>query len=204
MLFLLPAFAAAQERDPAREAREPKAALARMPVFALKTNLLYDAAATMNLGAELRLSRRLTMDVPVNWNPWKFSGNRQWRHVMVQPELRYWIYEPFNGHFLGPHLLWSFYNVGGVSIPEGMREALGYGDLKNHRYQGSLYGAGASYGYHWMLSNRLSLEATAGFGYVYLDYGKYNCAKCGEKIEDGTRHYFGPTKLGLSLVFMIK
>ena len=38
---------------------------------ALKSNLLYDATTTMNLGLEFGLARKWTLDVPVNYNPWK-------------------------------------------------------------------------------------------------------------------------------------
>lgn len=36
---------------------------------ALKSNLLYDATTTMNLGLEFGLARKWTLDVPVNYNP---------------------------------------------------------------------------------------------------------------------------------------
>ena len=43
---------------------------------ALKSNLLYDATTTMNLGLEIGLVRKWTLDIPVNYNPWKLSdGN---------------------------------------------------------------------------------------------------------------------------------
>ena len=34
--------------------------------------------------------------------------------------------------------------------------------MENYRYQGNLYGAGLSYGYQWLLSNRWSMEAVIG------------------------------------------
>ena len=40
---------------------------------ALKSNLLYDATTTMNLGLEIGLARKWTLDIPVNYNPWKLS-----------------------------------------------------------------------------------------------------------------------------------
>ena len=40
---------------------------------AVKSNLLYDATATFNLGVEFGLARKWTLDVPVNLNPWKFN-----------------------------------------------------------------------------------------------------------------------------------
>ncbi|MDR0295635.1 MAG: DUF3575 domain-containing protein, partial [Prevotellaceae bacterium] len=44
-----------------------------LPVFALKTNILYDALTNINLGFEVRLGNYLTLDVPVNYNPWVFT-----------------------------------------------------------------------------------------------------------------------------------
>ena len=40
---------------------------------ALKSNLLYDATATMNLGLEFGLARKWTLDVPVNYNPVSYT-----------------------------------------------------------------------------------------------------------------------------------
>jgi len=180
-------------------AQEPVSNLARGPVFGIKTNLLYDATSTINLGVEFRLSKVLTLDVPVNYNPWTFSDNAKMKHLLVQPELRYWLYEPFNGPFFGVHAIGSLFNAGGdvtgaSSIIKGM---------KDYRYQGWTTGVGVSYGYQWMLSNRFSLEATAGLGVLYLEYNKYDCEKCGRKITKESQYYVGPTKLGLSLVWML-
>ncbi|GAA6252712.1 DUF3575 domain-containing protein [Bacteroides thetaiotaomicron] len=160
---------------------------------------MYDAVTTFNLGAEFRLSPYLTLDVSGSYNPWTFSDNKKIKHVSVQPELRYWLYEPFNGHFLGAHLLYTYYNVGGVRLPLGI-----FPELKDYRFQGNGYGAGFSYGYQWLLSNRWNLEATFGFGYLYLDHRRYECRTCGDKVGRESKHYFGPTKVGLSLIYVLK
>ena len=60
-----------------------------MPKFAIKTNALYWATTTANLGFEVGLSKKLTLDVSGNYNPWKFSDHKQIKHWLVQPELRY-------------------------------------------------------------------------------------------------------------------
>ena len=67
-----------------------------------------------------------------------------------------------------------------------------------------IYGAGISYGYHWILKNRWSMEATIGAGYARLNYDKYACGKCGEKLGHNNKNYFGPTKIGLSIIYTIK
>ena len=194
-LILLPVMAMA---------KEPVGVLPKQPIFAVKTNLLYDLTTTFNVGFEFRLSKSLTLDLPVNCNPWTFSDNKKIKHWLIQPELRYWIYEPFNGHFLGVNALYSRFNVGSIPIPPGIRQAMGYGDIKNHRYQGDLGGIGISYGYHWMLSKRWSLESAIGAGYVRLGYRQFSPEVCGADCGWHKRNYFGLTKLGLSVIYMIK
>ena len=67
---------------------------------AVKTNALYWATSTPNLGFEVGLAKKITLDVSGNYNPWKFGNDCQIKHWLVQPELRYWLHERFNGHFL--------------------------------------------------------------------------------------------------------
>ncbi len=174
---------------------------------AIKTNLLYDATSTLNLGVEFGLSKKWTLDVSGNYNPWTFNDNRKMKHWLVQPEARYWLCEKFNGHFLGMHAHGGQFNWGGM-LPWGFRNGKMFGiesrQMSEHRFQGWLAGAGISYGYQWILGNRWNLEASVGIGYAYLDYGKYKCEKCGEKIKDGHKNYLGPTKAAISIIYIIK
>ena len=126
------------------------------PALSLKSNLAYDATGGFNLGAEFKVAPRLTVDLPLVWNPLEFGEGRKWKHFLVQPELRYWTCEPFNGHFLGIHAHYAFYNAGGV----GSRW------MKDYRFEGWLAGIGVSYGYQWLLSYRWSIEASVGVGYA--------------------------------------
>ena len=57
----------------------------------IKTNLLYDATATINIGSECRLGRRWSLDLSGSYNGWKLGGDRKWKHWFVQPEGRYWF-----------------------------------------------------------------------------------------------------------------
>ena len=41
--------------------------------IAVKTNLLYDASSTINLGTEIGLSPKWTLDLSANYNGWTFS-----------------------------------------------------------------------------------------------------------------------------------
>lgn len=165
-----------------------------MPKFAIKTNALYWATTTANLGFEVGLSKKLTLDVSGNYNPWEFSNNKQIKHWLVQPELRYWLCERFYGHFFGLHAHYAEANVSNLNI-------FGLGD---YRYQGNIYGAGISYGYQWILNKRWSMEATVDVGYARLNFDKYNCGTCGSKIGKEHKNYFGPTKIALSIIYVIK
>ena len=75
--------------------------------------------------------------------------------------------------------------------------------MEKNRYQGTLYGAGLSYGYQWLLSKHWSMEAVIGAGWAHLDQDKYPCAECGDKIGKD-RNYFGVTKAALSLIYFFK
>ena len=164
----------------------------------VKTNLLYDATTTFSLGAEIRTGDNSSLDIPLSWNPWGFSRNRKWKHILVQPEFRYWLHKAFDGHFFGLHAHYAYYNVG--RLPHGPFSK----HMAKHRFQGQAVGAGISYGYRWNFRNpRWAIEATVGVGYAYLDYDKYECRECGEKIGHDTKNYFGPTKAGISLIYNI-
>lgn len=171
-------------------------------VVAVKSNLLYDATGTINLGAEVALSNKLTLDVSGNLNLWTYNQrtNTKLKHILVQPELRYWLCEAFASHFLGVHAHWADYNVGALDLPFGLTA----NNLKHYRYQGNLYGAGVSYGYQWAFKNRWALEAELGLGYAYLDYKKFECENCGKLLGREKLHYIGPTKAAISLIFFIK
>lgn len=165
---------------------------------ALKTNLLHWATLTPNAGVEFKFANKWTMDISGGYNPFTFSENRKFKHWVVMPEFRLWPCEAFSGHFFGLHLMGGQYNVGGLDIPVGRLKA-----FKEHRFQGWALGAGLTYGYQFVLGKRLNLEASISAGYGYIDYTKYKCPKCGEKVGEGNYHYLGVTKATLSLIYFI-
>ena len=169
---------------------------------AVKTNLVYDAAANVNAGIEVGLAKRWTLDVSGNLNAWDMSPGRTWQHWFAQTEFRYWFCDRFSGHFIGVHLHGGQYNVGGL---KNSIEFLGtdFSKLGDHRFQGWFAGAGLAYGYTWILGRHWNLEAEIGFGYSYTKYDKYECVGCGRKVEEDKDHnYVGPTKAAINLVYL--
>ena len=164
----------------------------------IKTNILSDATATVNLGVEAAVAPKWTLDLSGSYNPWDFPGYRKQKQWMVQPEARYWFCEAFNGHFVAAHLLGGEFNMANPYFPFNMFEA-----LKDYRYQGWMYGVGVGYGYQWILSPRWSIEAEIGAGYIGSKYEQYECERCGELIDEGFSNRFSLTKLSVSLIFML-
>lgn len=173
-------------------------------LLGIKTNLLYDGVVfTPNLGAEIGLDKQTTLDIVAGYNPWNLKGNsdnnKKLVHFIIQPGFKYFLCERFNGHFFGVHALYSQYNISGHELPMLFGK-----NSKKYRFQGNGYGAGISYGYQFMLGIHWNLEFEIGVGYAHLDYDKYNCYKCSSKIESLGKNYFGPTKAGISLIYIIK
>ena len=169
--------------------------------IAFKTNLLYDVSATANLGVEIGLAPKWTLDISGNLNTWSKNDQTRWKHWMVQPEARYWFCDRFSRHFLGAHLIGGAFNFGNI---KNNLSFLGtdFSVLSDNRYQGYAYGAGAAYGFAFMLSRHLNLELEAGFGYICFDSDPFDCSGCGQLTASGIHHYIGPTKAAVNLVFL--
>ena len=170
-------------------------AIAHGQQVAARTNALYWLTTTPNLGMEVALDHRLTLEISGNYNAWTFfPDGMSLRHWLVQPELRFWPCKSFEGHFFGVHGHYGRYNVGQIPFLPG---------LDTYTYRGKLYGGGVSYGYHFALGRRWGLELMVGVGYTYLEYNKYVCSECAELIGRYRRHFVGPTRLGVSFIYII-
>lgn len=170
---------------------------------ALKTNLLYDATATINMGAEKVIAPRWSLDLSGNMNFWSFSGQKQWKHWMIQPEARYWFCDALGGHFFAMHALGGQYNVSRLDLDFNFL-GTDFRKLRDSRYQGWFAGAGVGYGYAWRLGRHWNLEAEIGLGWVYTRFDRYPCAKCGNRLEkDRPHNYVGLTKMALNIVYVL-
>lgn len=152
---------------------------------AVKTNILYDALLNANIGIETTVAPRWSIDVSGNYNGWKLSSGRQWKHWFIQPEARYWTREAMRGHFLAANLIGGQFNT----------------TLRGARRQGWGAGAGVGYGYAWRFGSHWGLEAELTAGYIRYAYDKYPCTQCGRRIAHRNRNYFGPTKAAINLVY---
>lgn len=176
---------------------------------AVKTNLLYDATTTPNIGVEVGVGGKSTINLVYGLNPLTFKssthGDRYAKHWVLMPEYRWWPCTRFNGHFFGAHAFGGEMNAANVAlpIPGGFFSGVNLTSaVKSGRYQGAFAGVGVTYGYQWPLSRHWNLEAEIGAGYGHVWYDRYPCGACGEKIESGHTNYAGITKLGLSIMYV--
>ena len=153
--------------------------------LAVKTNLIYDALLNANIGVETGVAPHWSIDVSGNYNGWKITATRQWKHWFVQPEVRYWLGDKMKGHFLAANVIGGQFNA----------------RFGGDRRQGWGAGVGAGYGYTWRFGRHWGLEAEITAGYLRYHYDKYPCATCGRKIATRNRNYVGPTKAALNVVY---
>ena len=166
---------------------------------AVKNNLLYDATLTPNLGFDFRLSNRWTAGISAGYNPFTFSDNKKWKHLLISPEARYWFCDVFAGHFVGFNAIYSHFNVGNTGNPIGLL----YPDVKKERRQGDMGAIGASYGYAWLLSPHWNFEFEVGADVGYTWFDRYECAKCGAKLGTDKKAFVMP-RLSVNFVYVIK
>lgn len=170
---------------------------------ALKTNLLYDATATANLGVEFGLGKQWTMDISGNYNGgWNPIGDAVYEHILVQPEFRYWFCNRFAGHFVAFHFSGGTYTIGNIE-----NEFIFLGSelfkLSDHIYDGTFFGAGVAYGYDVVLGRHFNLELEVGFGVSYCQYDQFKLSNPTAPVEMAESHYYiGPTKAALALVYL--
>lgn len=167
---------------------------------AVKTNLLYDAFASPNIGAELGVAPKWTVELSGNFNNWSIN-NHLWKHWFVQPEVRYWLCERFGGHFFAAHAIAGEFNFGNISNSFSMLGS-DFSGITDKRYQGWGAGLGVGYGYSWILAKHWNVEAEIALGWIYTKYDVYPCRNCGRKIAtDCSHNYFGPTKAAINLIY---
>lgn len=172
---------------------------AKLPRIALKTNLLYGGVALApNLAVEIGTGSRNSLEIfgGVNWKKHNSKNTKQLQHFIIRPEYRWWMCERYNGHFIGVHAFYAHYQISGRKVPMLFK--------KENRYDGDALGAGFTYGYNLILGKKWGLEFNVGVGAAYLKYDKFTCAACDRDAADKNKFYFGPTRAGVTLTFLIK
>ena len=166
--------------------------------FALKNNILYDIALLPNLTAEAYLGKQLSLAIAGNLSWWTFNSDRFHRIQSVGTELRYWINSPYplQGHAVGVYSMVGNYDIRLFTQNEDTKGWLSY----------SSWSAGFSYAYSIPIANRVNLELGLAMGYFGGKYYDYHYCLIHERwerqVEEFKRKYFGPTRIGFSVVWL--
>lgn len=162
----------------------------------VKTNMLYDALLVPNGGLEIYLGKNWSIDAYWMYAWWKSDRvHNYWRTYGGDVELRKWLgsaarRKPLTGHHIGAYAQIVTYDF----------ELGGRGYLAD-RWS---YAAGVSYGYSLPVAKRLNIDFSMGLGYMGGEYKEY-LPQDGHYVWQSTkrRHWIGPTKAEISLVWLI-
>ena len=185
---------------PVRDAEAP-ATRRDTVLFALKTNMLYDALTVLNAELEVPISRHFSLAVEYLFPWWERNNKYCLQYLELGFEGRYWFRnnvhkaDRLGGHFLGLYGMSAMYDIQNDYDPA---------------YQGELWSTGLTYGYAMRVGKqkRISLEFSLSVGYLSTGYRNYFPADNYDelyinKLNIGRLRYFGPTKLKVSLVVPI-
>ncbi len=186
---------AQQYSTPEIEFEHPR--LPDIPFYmAIKTNLLYDAFLIPNVGVDVYMGRNWSAVVNWEYAWWKSDPiHWYWRCYGGDAELRWWFgskakEKPLTGHHVGPYFQLVTYDF-----------ELGHRGYQARRWTKA---AGISYGYSLPIKPRLNLDFEVGIGYAWGHFYEY------DPIDDHyvwqattRRRYIGPTKLEVSLVWLV-
>lgn len=190
--------------------------------FALKTNLLFNAATLFNIELEVPLGKRFSILGEWTFPWWGGLGNRggvspvpvyseEFTMQMLSGGLegRYWF--PRNGKLNDKAQRWGDYNaLNGWFV--GIYGGAGVYDFQfnSKGMQGEFYiAAGISGGYAHPIGKFLHMEYSLGVGYLSTEYYNYK-AMDGHKVVDilpngqydrRKQTWIGPTKVKVSLVW---
>ena len=174
----------------------------RKPLFAVKTNLLFDLSTAVNAEIEVPVGRRLSV-LAEYISPWWLIEERQYalQAVNANVELRYWLgnryrYTTLTGFFTG-----AYYGLGYFDAEWG---TMGYqGKIRSH--------AGMTFGYAHTLGRKGAwrLEYSLGAGYLNADYDEYKPLMGDDerwrliRQRSGNYSWIGPTRFKISLVWLL-
>ena len=163
--------------------------------MAFRTNMLYDLALTPTIGVDFHLGRNWTLGA--NWSyAWWHKDSWSYYHRVYGGDVNLRKYfgasarrRPLSGHHIGIYAQALTYDF----------EYGSTGFLSEFSY-----GGGLEYGYSLPVSKTLNIDFSIGCGYLGGEYKVY------DPIDDHyvwretrQRHWFGPTKAEISLVWNI-
>ena len=164
----------------------------------LSTNLLYDAMLTPNIGAGISVSDRVILLADWMYARWNNHDRRlYWRIYGGDVEVRYRIGARREGSPLGGHYIGAYGSMACYDFQAGRSHTGVLSDFWN-------YAAGVSYTYSLPVSTHFNIDFNLGIGYLWGRYKKHTpIDDCDVWLSTHRLGWFGPTRAGVSLVWLI-
>ncbi len=184
-----------------------KAELPDMPLpfyMAIRTNMLEDVLLVPHIGVEFYLGKQWSIGANWKYAWWKNDRKHDyWRIYGGDVTLRKYFgrkaeEKPLQGHHIGLYgqVLTYDFELGGKGVMGGVPGGSIF-DKCN-------YGVGIEYGYSHPVARRLNLDFSIGLGYFGGEYREYKPVDdCYVWQATKQRHFWGPTKAEVSLVWLI-
>ncbi len=162
--------------------------------LAFSTDMMLDALQTPNIGCELVVGERSTVSLNAfgNYKPW----GQDMKMLGLQPEYRYYFGgRPMHKMFVGAGAIAASYDI----------------TWKSKIYDGTALGAGLTFGYVFNITNRLNIDAHAGFGLIayeqkesYVNDNFADFMPGGAIAANAKGYYLLPTRIGVSITYIIR
>ncbi len=170
----------------------------------ISTNMLYDALLVPNIGVEFYIGKDWSVKADWMYGWWKRDTNHwYWRAYGGDIAVRKWFgraakNKPLTGHHLG-----VYGQIFTYDFETGGRGYMG-GKPGGSLWDKMNYAGGIEYGYSLPIARRLNIDFTIGIGYwggIYHEYIPVDNCYVWQSTKQ--RHWFGPTKAEISLVWLI-
>lgn len=155
--------------------------------LAIRTNVPEWVVSSPNLGVEFSLNKKFTLDITGAGCPFRLKNDMYFKHVRVQPELKYWFENILFRHYIGVMGFYSTFDVG----------------YKQRGYFGDSFAFGLTYGYNWIISRHWNIELSAGLGGIRYRIDRYR-PSTHHRQPDESGWIAAPIKLGVSFVYIVK
>jgi len=156
--------------------------------FSLRTSVTMLATATPNIEISMPVSKKISVHLPVMYNPWIMKENSRFQQLTTMPGIRLWQQQCGVHYFCSFYAIASRFHVGG------------WFDHK-YRYDGTGYGGGAGIGYSWILNDHWNLDFEAGVGVIWANYDKCGWQSDSHRYNSYKGLRFIPTKLDISVAY---
>ena len=156
--------------------------------FSLRTSLTMLGTATPNIEISMPVSKKVSVHLPVLYNPWVMRENSRFQQLTTMPGIRLWQQQ------CGVHYFCSFYGI-------ATRYHVGGWLDKKYRYDGQGYGAGVGAGYSLVLHDHWNLDFELGLGLIWADYDKCGWRSDSHLYKSYESLRIIPTKLDVSVIY---